>query len=145
MSIRTSVSFSALKGDLGCAVSRRVYRRQQNGRHSLPSETGLDFAPVSLCDFADIEEGIASVRWLTHPPAREVSEAEPDSIGRDRSCGPTVGPTPEFAWFWIFANRVVAGVLINTLQPRQQDTGQRTSGQQINQLEGLALARAWGF
>src|SRR4030095_8969078 len=65
MSIRTSVSFSALKGDLGCAVSRRVYRPQQTGPHSLPSETGLDFAPVSLCDFADIEEGIASVRWLT--------------------------------------------------------------------------------
>src|SRR4029434_1633755 len=80
-----------------------------------------------------------------HPPAREVSEAEPDSIGRDRSCGPTVGATPKFASCWIFATRVVAGVLINTLLPRQQDTGQRTSGQQINQLEGLALARAWGF
>jgi SAM-dependent methyltransferase len=36
-------------------------------------------------------------------------------------------------------------VLINTLPPRQRDTRQCTSGQQINQLEGLALARAWGF
>jgi hypothetical protein len=45
------------------------------------------------------------------------------------------------------ANKVGAGVRLSTLPPniRPQDTRQFGSGKQINQLEGLALARPWGI
>ena len=45
------------------------------------------------------------------------------------------------------AKKVVTGVRSSTLLPniRTQDTRQCTSAQQINQLEGLAVARSWGF
>jgi len=47
----------------------------------------------------------------------------------------------------ICANKVVACVRLSTLLPtiRLQDTRQFTSAQQINQLEGLAVAIPWGF
>jgi hypothetical protein len=47
----------------------------------------------------------------------------------------------------ICANKVVAGVRVSTPLPniRQQDTRQFASAQQIDQLEGLAVARPWGF
>ena len=45
------------------------------------------------------------------------------------------------------ANKVVADVRCNTDLPdiRPQDTCQFTSAQEINQLEGLAVAIPWGF
>ena len=47
----------------------------------------------------------------------------------------------------ICANKIVACVRCSTLLPtiRPQDTRQFASAQQINQLEGLAVARSWGF
>ena len=47
----------------------------------------------------------------------------------------------------IRTNKVVAGVCVSTLllKIRLQDARQFTSEQVFNQLEGLALARAWGF
>jgi hypothetical protein len=44
----------------------------------------------------------------------------------------------------ICANKVVAGVRVSAPLPniRQQDTRQFASAQQINQLEGLAIARS---
>ena len=47
----------------------------------------------------------------------------------------------------ICANKVVACVRSSTLLTdfRPQDTRQFASAQQINQLEGLAVARSWGF
>ena len=46
----------------------------------------------------------------------------------------------------ICANKVVAGVRCSTLLPniRPQDPRQFASAQQINQLEGLAVAIPWG-
>jgi len=45
------------------------------------------------------------------------------------------------------ATKVVAGVRSSTLLPniRPQKTRQFASAPQINQLEGLAVARPWGF
>ena len=47
----------------------------------------------------------------------------------------------------ICANKVVAGVRCSTLLPniRPQETRQFASAQQIDQLEGLAVAIPWGF
>ena len=47
----------------------------------------------------------------------------------------------------ICANKVVAGVRCSTLLPtiRPQSTRQFASAQQIDQLEGLAVAIPWGF
>ncbi len=60
------------------------------------------------------------------------------------------GPSPLFQKkqrVRICANKVVAGVRCSTLLPniRPQDTRQFASAQQINQLEGLAVAIPWGF
>jgi hypothetical protein len=46
----------------------------------------------------------------------------------------------------ICANKVVGGVRSSTLLPniRAQETRQFASVQEINQLEGLAVARPWG-